>query len=150
MGYVDIIDAPYSSERRSLNTAELDELDQQLRRSRPRLAGVVGLRIFSAMFVVAAIISYLEGGLARLEGPDILFSLGLVGGTTWQSARYFRARQVYNRLVTDHAAGWVLAVEPTSGSPERQEVLPTSGVIWTSNGHPSEWRLLKNGTKKSE
>jgi len=67
------------------------------------------LRIFSAMFVVAAIISYLEGGLARLEGPDILFSLGLVGGTTWQSARYFRARQVYNSLVTDHAAGWVLA-----------------------------------------
>ena len=91
MGYVDIIDAPYSSERRSLTTAELDELDQQLRRSRPRLAGVVGLGIFSAMFVVAAIISYLESRLARLEGPDILFSLGLVGGTIWQSVRYFRA-----------------------------------------------------------
>jgi hypothetical protein len=101
------------------------------------------------MFVVAAIISYLEGGLARLEGPDILFSLGLLGGTIWQSARYFRARQVYNSLVTDHAAGWVLAVEPKSGSPERQELLP-SGVIWASNGHPSEWRFLKSGTKKNE
>jgi hypothetical protein len=145
---VDTIDAPYSSERRSLTTAELDELDQQLRRSRPRLAGVVGLGIFSAMFVVAAIISYLESGLARLEGPDILFSLGLVGGTIWQSARYFRTRQVYNSLVTDHAAGWVLAVKPKSGSPERQEVLPTSGVIWTSNGYPSEWRLLKTGIRK--
>jgi uncharacterized membrane protein len=145
---VDTIDAASSSARRSLTTAELDELDQQLRRSRPRLAGVVGLGIFSAMFVVAAIISYLESGLARLEGPDILFSLGLVGGTIWQSARYFRTRQVYNSLVTDHAAGWVLAVKPKSGSPERQEVLPTSGVIWTSNGYPSEWRLLKTGIRK--
>jgi hypothetical protein len=53
VGYVDIIDAAYSSERRSLDIAELDELDQELRRSRPQLAGVVGLGIFSAMFVVA-------------------------------------------------------------------------------------------------
>jgi hypothetical protein len=150
VGYVDIIDAPYSSERRSLNTAELDELDQQLRRSRPRLAGVVGLGIFSAMFVCAAIISYLEGGLARLEGPDILFSLGLVGGTIWQSARYIRARQLYNNLAKDHASGWVLAMQPRSGSPERQEILPTSGVIWTNNGRPSAWRLLKNGIKKTK
>jgi hypothetical protein len=144
---VDTIDAPYSSERRSLTTAELDELDKQLRRSRPRLAGVVGLGIFSAMFVVAAIISYLEVGLARLEGPDSLFLIGLVGGTIWQSARYVRARQVYNRLAKDHASGWVLALEPKSDSPERPEVLPTSGVIWTNNGHPSEWRL-KSSIKK--
>jgi hypothetical protein len=99
------------------------------------------------MFVVAAIISYLEGGLGRLEGTDNLFLLFLVGGTIWQCARYFRARQVYHSLVTDHASGWVLAVEPKSGSPDRQEVLPTSGVIWTSNGHPSEWRL-KSSIKK--
>jgi hypothetical protein len=102
------------------------------------------------MFVVAAMISYLEGGLARLQGADILFLLGLVAGTIWQSARYFRAREVYNSLVTDHAAGWVLAVESKSSSPEPQEILPTSGVIWTSNGHPSEWRLLRSSMKKSE
>jgi hypothetical protein len=145
---VDTIDVASSSERRSLTAAELDELDQQLRRSRPRLAGVVGLGVFSTIFVIAAIISFFEGGLAQLKGPDILFLLGLVGTTVWQSARYFRTRQVYNKLVTDHAAGWVLAVEPKSDPRERQEILPTSGVIWTDNGHPSGWRLVKSQQKR--
>lgn len=137
-------------ERRRLTSGELDELAQHLRWWRPHSWAVLGFAAIFVMFLIAGVLNYVDGDPKRANDQSI-FSILLVAGTSFFLLRsYVRGKRASNRLSHDHASAWVVVVEPKDGSQDRQEVLPISGAVWTINGQPSGWRLIKTETKNKK
>jgi hypothetical protein len=131
-------------ERRRLAPAEIDELRQHVRRLRRPSGGLILFGIWSAMGILTAIFSYVDGDFGSWQDNYFIGFLGVAAATAWQSATYVRTLLASQKIAQDAASGWVVVIEGKGDPRVRQEVLPISSAVWSAEGKPSAWRLVQS------
>jgi len=130
-------------QRRSLSSAERDELAAHIRRLRRPYWPAVGV-VLASLVVLAVRLSM---GMAAREIVDVPF-MAWLGLTVVACAAYIRRIREARRLEYDRQLRWVVTVEDrtpshTDPSPPKLEVLPFSQLAWTENAAPAGWRVAR-------
>lgn len=130
-------------ERRRLSGPELEELKKHMKEARRPSRTTIGTIAYGGLSVIAGIL-YRDAFSAWLEEYKFplafLIGLILISVYQWiQNLRYSRAFEA------DYESGWLLVVKEKESEDGYYECLLESGVMWSVDGMPAEWRLSAAG-----
>lgn len=131
------LDSSLVVERRRLSAPELEELARHI----VRLRAPSGTLLLLIALTVLGLVMAIAGGetFQGLELGDLVYVVLVTAALGLNGWVYLHGRRLAGRLARDRKDEWVVIVA-TDREPS-VEMLPASGVVWTENGQPGDWRL---------